>query len=160
MAVTYTLYQGGGNASRTNDHFKGDQFTLHDKDYKGSGYDRGHLVPAEDFAYSDSLQEITFSYYNCVPQHPKLNRGKWKKLEARIRKLSKQDSVIVVSYLEFEKHRVQPLNVPKVCYKVIFGFSGGKKVPVFGAGFTNDAACKELEIDDRVFSIIHRFEPH
>src|SRR5687767_6679149 len=63
VAVTYTLYKGGGDASRSNDRFTGTPLTLSDKDYSHSGYDRGHLVPAEDFAYSDSLQGLTFSYY-------------------------------------------------------------------------------------------------
>ena len=33
--------------------------------YDKSGYDRGHLVSAEDFAFDYRKEALTFSYYNC-----------------------------------------------------------------------------------------------
>lgn len=143
VAVSYTLYKGGGTASINNDRFVGTEITLHDKDYLRTGYDRGHLVPAEDFAYSDSLQGITFSYYNCVPQLPKLNRGIWKKYENKVRKLSQTDTVIVVCLNEYKTWIIDGLNVPDVCYKFVYSHSGKL---LFEIGLSNVAATIGTEI--------------
>ena len=51
--VSYFLYKGGGNCSRSNLRFTNDDKRLQcatDEDYKGSHYDKGHLANAEDFA--------------------------------------------------------------------------------------------------------------
>jgi endonuclease G len=52
--------------------------------YKRSNFDKGHLVPAED-ASTDEQMYDTFFLTNIVPQNPTLNRGEWKKLEAKLR---------------------------------------------------------------------------
>jgi endonuclease G len=124
VAVVYRLYEGGGAASRDNDRFRGTELTLKNKDYARSGYDRGHLVPAEDFAYSDSLQAITFSYYNCVPQTPRLNRGKWKVYEEQVRRLSRTDTIQVVCYNVYGSVRKGRLWIPEVCYKSVYSRTG------------------------------------
>ena len=59
-------------------------------DYIKSGYDRGHLVSAEDYAYNQMFDFQTFSYYNCFPQSKKLNRGSWKSWEMKIREESQK----------------------------------------------------------------------
>jgi len=149
VAVTYTLYKGGGTAKRDNDHFTGTRLTLHDKDYVHSGYDRGHLVPAEDFAYNDSLQKLTFSYYNCVPQNPKLNRGKWKKYETKVRKLSQKDTLFVICINQYKYTYIDRFNVPEVCYKFVYNRSGKLLLEV---GLTNSIATAgvEVEINDKL----------
>lgn len=59
--VSYVLYRGGGECSRSNFSFKNDtELDIHNnKSYYKSGYDRGHLVNAEDFAYDCELGEKT-----------------------------------------------------------------------------------------------------
>jgi endonuclease G len=52
--------------------------------YDKTGYDRGHMAPAED-ASTDQEMYDTFYLTNVVPQDPTLNRGKWKQREAHIR---------------------------------------------------------------------------
>lgn len=52
--------------------------------YEASGYDRGHMVAAEDAATDQQMYD-TFYLTNVVPQDPTLNRGKWKQTEARVR---------------------------------------------------------------------------
>ena len=54
-------------------------------DYKGSGYDRGHLAPAADMAFSAEAMKHSFYYSNISPQDPSFNRGIWKKLEEQVR---------------------------------------------------------------------------
>ncbi len=66
------------------------------KDYSKSGFDRGHIVPAGDESSSKEALEETFSLSNICPQHPLFNRGVWKKLEAHIRTLVKQEGALEV----------------------------------------------------------------
>lgn len=61
--------------------------TSNDLDYKGSGYDRGHLVPARDMTWDEKAIQESFFYSNVSPQLPTFNRGKWKQLESLVRKL-------------------------------------------------------------------------
>ena len=44
-------------------------------DYKGSGFDRGHLVPAADMKYGAEAMSESFYLTNIVPQYPAFNRG-------------------------------------------------------------------------------------
>ncbi|MBB2164534.1 DNA/RNA non-specific endonuclease [Gluconacetobacter sp. 1b LMG 1731] len=72
---------------------EGDQATL--SDYRGSGYDRGHLTPSGD-APDARAQEQTFSLANVVPQTPALNEGIWAGVEMAVRDLVRRDGVIYV----------------------------------------------------------------
>jgi endonuclease G len=79
-------------------------------DYKGSGFDRGHLAPAADLAWSSESMSDSFYLSNMSPQDPSFNRGIWKKLEEQVRTWAvNNDSVYVVSgalYLEdLRSHR-------------------------------------------------------
>ncbi len=156
VTVTYTLFHGGGEASRKNDRFKDDtlKITLTGEDYSKSGYDRGHLAAAEDFAYSDSLQGLTFSYFNCVPQTPELNRGKWKKYEEYVRELSKKDTVVIVCYNEYNGTKSGSLNIPDVCYKTVYKTSGEL---LFSIGIANSVKCEEISISDKIFKLMKGF---
>lgn len=44
-------------------------------DYKGSGYDRGHLAPAGDIKYSKESMIESFFLSNMSPQNPSFNGG-------------------------------------------------------------------------------------
>ncbi|MBT3421809.1 MAG: DNA/RNA non-specific endonuclease [Bacteroidetes bacterium] len=68
------------------------------KDYKSSGYDRGHLAPAADMKWSKEVMSESFFMSNMSPQKPYFNRGVWKKLEEHVRKLVLQnDSILVIT---------------------------------------------------------------
>lgn len=55
-------------------------------DYKGSGYERGHLAPAADMRWSEEALVESYYYSNIAPQKRSLNGGGWKSLEEKIRK--------------------------------------------------------------------------
>ena len=97
LYVKYKLYKGGGACKRKGLSFKTAGFRegAKPKDYKGNGYDEGHLANAEDFAGDCKKENETFRFYNCLPQTPKLNRGIWKTWETDIRKESQTDSLLI-----------------------------------------------------------------
>jgi endonuclease G, mitochondrial len=53
-------------------------------DYAGTGFDRGHLAPANDMAWSTVAMSESFYYSNMSPQDPSFNRGIWKRLETLV----------------------------------------------------------------------------
>ena len=62
-------------------------------DYKGSGYDRGHLVASANQSETAIQNSETFLLSNMSPQAPGFNREIWKKLEDAVRKLDSQKQV-------------------------------------------------------------------
>ena len=93
-------------------------------DYKGSGYDRGHLAPAASMAWSKEAMSESFFLSNMSPQKPGFNRGIWKKLEAKVRDFARQHETVVVitgPVLEGGLLEIGPsgLDIPRAYYKVV-----------------------------------------
>ena len=65
-------------------------------DYRRSGYDRGHLAPAADFAYSEEAMSGTFFLSNISPQIHEFNSGIWNVLEQKIRDWAMRDEELFV----------------------------------------------------------------
>lgn len=55
------------------------------RDYKGSGYDRGHLLPAGDMKFSQGAMNEAFFLSNITPQPAKFNQVRWNRLESLVR---------------------------------------------------------------------------
>jgi endonuclease G len=67
-------------------------------DYRGSGYDRGHLVPAADMKWSATSMTESFLMSNMSPQKPGFNRGIWRRLEEEVRDWAvRNDSIYVIT---------------------------------------------------------------
>jgi endonuclease G len=121
LYVVYYLFKGGGNCSREKLRFRSEQKSATDEDYKKSGYERGHLVNAEDFAYDCEKERQTFSYYNCVAQSRELNRGSWKSWETAIRKESQKDSLKIYAGAIYGSEVIgSGVRVPEYCWKVVY----------------------------------------
>jgi len=132
VAVAYKLYKGGGPCKRDHFHFKAEKGipSATAEDYSKSGYDEGHMANAEDFANNCTNDELTFRFYNCVPQTKELNRGIWRSLETSVREASQKDSLLVMclnvysdTTLHLKKTKVL---VPTHCIKVVKSMSTGK----------------------------------
>jgi len=54
-------------------------FRSNARDYRRSGYDRGHLAPSGSIDFSRTANDETFLYSNMVPQLPGFNRDKYGK---------------------------------------------------------------------------------
>lgn len=101
--------------------------TANDKDYAGSGYDRGHLAPAGDMGWSAQAIYESFYYSNISPQTPGFNRGIWKRLETQVRNWAAENEAVYVvtgpiltpglSTIGFSK-----VSVPQYYYKVILDY--------------------------------------
>ena len=91
-------------------------------DYKGSGTDRGHMMPAaENLCQTPAIQDECFYFSNMAAQYHSLNAGDWKSVETMERELSKQqDSVKVWCGNIGEAKRIGRVAVPKQCWKVIY----------------------------------------
>lgn len=118
------------NAKRSDDFRSDPEITTGSatpSDYKKSGYDRGHLSPAADFAFDQNAMSETFYMSNMSPQKGGLNRGIWKDLEAEVRLWAKDfGRVYVVSGPILEKPAAEyqsigenQVAVPEFYYKVI-----------------------------------------
>lgn len=62
-----------------------DTESAHWKNYKDTGYDKGHLVPAADMRFSEEAYQETFFTSNIAPQNKAFNAGVWNRLEQKIR---------------------------------------------------------------------------
>jgi len=96
-------------------------------DYKGSGYDRGHLAPAADFKWSSTAMSESFFMSNMSPQHPSFNRGIWKKLEGSVRNWADDNSEIYVvtgPILTSSNSTIgyNGVSIPNYYYKVILDY--------------------------------------
>lgn len=117
------------------------------EDYKGSGFDRGHLAPAADMKASSLLMSESFFMSNMSPQRPKFNRGKWRDLEIQIREWAKKnDGVYVITGPVLNdidtvigKNKV---SVPKYYYKAIYNSENEEMV---GFLMPNKALSKNIE---------------
>ena len=65
-------------------------------DYRGSGFDRGHIIPAGDRTKSYQDNCSTFVMTNIIPQTRDINRGPWETLENYSRRLARKDKELYI----------------------------------------------------------------
>lgn len=65
-------------------------------EYKGTGWDRGHMCPAADNRWHWRAMDESFYMTNICPQHHNLNRGDWKELEDACRRWAAIEPVYIV----------------------------------------------------------------
>ena len=113
------------------------------KNYKNSGYDRGHLCPAADRRYSQKAYDETFLTSNISPQKHDFNSGIWNTLEQKVRYWAKKyDGVFVVTggVLKGTMKTIgnEHVSVPNQFYKIVFDYNNGTpKVIAFLLPHTN-----------------------
>lgn len=104
--------------------------TANNVEFNNSGYDRGHLVPAEDMNFSETAMAETFYVTNISPQDPDFNRGIWKKLENNVRKWATENKKIIVVTGPILRKRLdnkytigEGIEIPRGFYKIILDYS-------------------------------------
>lgn len=98
-------------------------------DYKGSGYDRGHLAPAADMGFNSTAMSESFYMSNMSPQTPSFNRGVWKKLESKVRNWASEYGkiyVVTAGVLSNDLPTIgaNSVSIPKYYYKIILKGKG------------------------------------
>jgi len=94
-------------------------------DYRGSGYDRGHMAPNGDMN-NTAAQYDSFSLANMVPQAPKNNQEVWRKLEEAVRSVvtKQHKDAYVLTGPVFEGKRLKTIGkgviVPTAVYKAVY----------------------------------------
>lgn len=119
-------------------------------DYRGSGYDLGHLCPYADWRGNPTAAVETFLMSNISPQAAPLNRGLWRSLEKYLRCLTEQYSELHVITI--------PLYLPEDGY-VIYPVIGENQVAVPTHFCKVVFAEKEDTIDQFVFLLPNRELP-
>ena len=99
------------------------------RNYRGSGYDRGHLCPAGDRRFSGFAYNETFYTSNISPQDKDFNAGVWNRLEQQVRRWCKKygDLVIITGgVLEegLEEIGEEDVDVPRYFYKIVLKGDG------------------------------------
>jgi len=129
--------------------------SANDADYKGSGYDRGHLAPAGDMGWSAETMQESFYYSNISPQAAAFNRGIWKNLEEQVRTWANEyKSVFVVTGPILKPNLpvigYNEVSVPKYYFKVILDY----RLPeIKGIGFIMPNEGLKEQLNKYVVSI-------
>jgi DNA/RNA endonuclease G, NUC1 len=97
-------------------------------DYAHSGYDKGHLAPAADMAWSEVTMKESFFFSNMSPQEPSFNRGIWKDMEEQVRAWAIDNEKIYIvtgPVLTSGLSKIGPdgVSVPHYYYKVILDYT-------------------------------------
>jgi endonuclease G len=112
-----------------------------DRDYRFSGFHRGHLAPAADFSSPDAVR-ATFLLSNAVPQKPSVNTGAWRRLENAVRRSAyTAHRVHVFTGALFEGEVITigrgRVAVPSHTYKVVLVIDAQGAMAMFAAVIPN-----------------------
>lgn len=132
VAYELTAYETNSSYART-DKFMSDPEiktgSAKPTDYKGTGFDRGHLAPAGDMGWSSQSMAESFYMSNMSPQAQGFNRGIWKKLEELVRTWAVDYGAICVVTAGILTNDLPTIgstgvSVPAYYYKVILDNTG------------------------------------
>ncbi len=121
-----TLESIKSKQKRTNDYRKDPQIDdpVLSSDYRYSGFDRGHLVPAADMKLNHTAMSETFYMTNMSPQRPGFNRRIWASIEWDMRGFVFDYGtahVVTAPILHVGLERIDSgVSVPETYYKIAY----------------------------------------
>lgn len=123
-------------------------------DYKGTKYDRGHLVPANDMTWSEQAMAESFFMSNMSPQNPQFNRGIWRSLEALVHTWAIQEDEIYIITGPILQSVIDSIgenrvSVPMFYFKIILDL----KPTIKGIGFILPNKGSNLKLQSFAISI-------
>ena len=97
------------------------------RNYKNSGYNKGHLCPAGDRKFSKEAFDETFLMSNVTPQTYEFNSGIWNRLEQKVRYWAKKHGKLYVVTGGILTNNLKTIGtekvaVPKYFYKIILDY--------------------------------------
>lgn len=101
------------------------------RNYKNTGYDKGHLCPAADMKFSETAFNDTFFTSNISPQLHSFNDGVWNRLEEKTRYWANKYNGIYVVTGGILKGNLKTIGkekvaVPDYFYKILLNHNNGK----------------------------------
>lgn len=120
-------------------------------DYKGSGFDRGHMAPSGDMPDAKSQAE-SFSLSNMVPQNHRLNTGLWSQIEETVRDVASMDGEVwIVTGPLFIGQDVQAIGtnnvlVPTIVWKAVYDPKRGGAA-VYVADNDDTPNCRIMSVE-------------
>ncbi len=154
VAYELTRNQLNQNRVRREDNYRSDPKVTTESatssDYRGSGYDRGHLLPVGDRKFSFEAMDETFFMSNISPQERRFNGGIWRELEEDVRDWAQRYRKVYVVTGPVLKGRPKDrigrneVSVPRRFYKVVLDIADPE---LKGIGFIipNEVSDKELQ---------------
>jgi endonuclease G len=120
-----------------------DDWQIRPTDYRGSGYDRGHVCPSGHRTRTKTDNAATFVMSNMLPQAAALNQQVWKDLEEYERDLTKSNELYVIAGGNGSAGRIAGgrVNVPATCWKIIVVLPRG------------DNDLRRIDADTRVIAV-------
>ena len=95
------------------------------EDYRGSGYDRGHMCPAADNRWNPVVMRESFVMTNICPQNKDMNQNTWNEIEQLCRIWSREYGAVYIVcgpiYLNHENRYIgrNKVAVPDYFFKVV-----------------------------------------
>ncbi|WP_366187457.1 DNA/RNA non-specific endonuclease [Flavobacterium ovatum] len=119
------------------------------RNYKKSGYDKGHLCPAGDMDFNQDAYNDTFYTSNISPQLHEFNGGIWNRLEQKVRYwASRYNRIIIITggVLDNSNRTIgsEKVVVPNYFYKIIFKSDKNSQPKMIAFLLPNEKSNKAL----------------
>lgn len=122
-------------------------------DYRGCGYDRGHMCPAGDNKWDADAMYDTFLLTNICPQDRQLNSGLWNRIEMQCRYWAKKHGRVYIVcgplYLDGEHRMIGDgrIAVPDAFFKVVLCLEGTPRGIAFICRNTSGSRTKDYYVN-------------
>ena len=119
------------------------------EDYRGTGWDKGHIAPAGDMKWDEQAMLESCYFTNICPQNPNLNGGDWRSLEEKCRDYARRFGNVYIVAGPIIRDTLNgtigynEVVVPDAFYKVLLVLKEGKYEGI-GFYFENVAGHKPL----------------
>lgn len=155
VAWVLTSAETDGRISRSQEFFEDPEIPQRhrvcDTEYRGSGYDRGHMCPAGDMQWSPEAMRECFYMSNMCPQDHQLNGVSWKRLEESCRRWARQEGQIYIvcgPIYKGKRHKhignCHEVAVPESFFKVVLSLRNGHEKGI-GFVYTNSSEKQTME---------------
>lgn len=163
--VSWKLSTASLGSAERQDDFRADDrlpagwYRVDGNDYRGSGYDRGHLVPSADRTDDVTSNSSTFLMTNIIPQASKNNRETWRELEEYCRELVDRGYelyIIAGVYGGSKQIAAKNVTVPSQTWKVVAALTPGQRPE----SVTKDAIVFAVDVpnNNRISSDWRRYQ--
>ena len=156
VAWELTAEEAEGEVPRADDFLPDPQvaeaYQVTTADYRGSGYDRGHMCPAADMKWSSKAMNDCFYMTNICPQDHSLNAGSWSTLEKACRRWALREGSVYIAagpvFKTGKQHakigQEHPVAVPDGFFKVVLSLRKGAEKAI-GFYYENNSVKQPME---------------